>query len=383
MTLAAATPTPQRPARTWTSSSSSSTRPVGGRHRQPGLGVRHAGHRHRPLGQRLDLGRRRLLRAGRRGRQRNRGHGLHRLREHRRLRAHGDGGCNQPDTAPSEPTNVVVTPTANGQSATVTWSPPASDGGSPVTGYTVTRTGANTPCELGVVGTTHLDRAHPRNGLHVHGRGQERRRHRTRRHPDGRPCRTPRPRRPTWSATPTPDGHSATVTWSPPASDGGSPVTGYTVTRTGNTTVRPRRRRHPHLDRAHPRSGVHVHRRRQERRRHRTRGHPGRPPCERHRPRPTSPGRHPDRERAVRNRDLVRASLERRQPVTGYTVTRTGSTPVDLGVIGTTTWTGLTPGIGVHLHRRRQERRRHRTRRHPERHHAEPGAARRLRRLRR
>ncbi|HET7682504.1 MAG TPA: fibronectin type III domain-containing protein [Marmoricola sp.] len=41
-------------------------------------------------------------------------------------------------TTPGTPTGVQVAPAADGRSATVTWSPPTSDGGSPVTRYDVT-----------------------------------------------------------------------------------------------------------------------------------------------------------------------------------------------------------------------------------------------------
>ena len=106
---------------------------------------------------------------------------------------------------------------------------------------------------------------------------------------------------------------------------------------------RPRSRRHPHLDRPHPRVGLHVHGRRQERRRHRY----GRLPDGDHAHHPDRADRsrrHPGRERRVGHRHVGGTGLERRQPRHRLQLTRTGGTPVDLGLVGTHTWTGLTPG---------------------------------------
>ncbi len=53
-------------------------------------------------------------------------------------------------TLPGTPSGLTVTPAANGQSATVTWTAP-SDGGSPITGYTAGRSGTT---DQGVTGTS-------------------------------------------------------------------------------------------------------------------------------------------------------------------------------------------------------------------------------------
>ncbi|HEX5088860.1 MAG TPA: fibronectin type III domain-containing protein [Nocardioides sp.] len=143
-------------------------------------------------------------------------------------------GCATAGT-PSAPTSLVVTPAANGTSATLTWSPPVSDGGNAVTGYQVSRSGA-APVDLGLVGshtwtgltpgTTYLFTVAARNSVGVGLAASS-------------TASTPAaPGAPTGlSATSGPDGTSLTVAWSPPGTNGGSPLTGYTVSMSGGPAV--------------------------------------------------------------------------------------------------------------------------------------------------
>jgi len=134
-------------------------------------------------------------------------------------------------TVSDVPTNVTATP-GNGQ-ATVSWSAPTSDGGSPITGYDVTRytTGqAAVTTSVGDVtqttvdgltnGTTYTFRVAARNAAGTGGQST-----------DSNPV-TPStvPDAPT-SVSATAGAGQATVNWSAPVSDGGSPITQYAVTR--------------------------------------------------------------------------------------------------------------------------------------------------------
>ncbi len=126
--------------------------------------------------------------------------------------------------APEPPTGVSATP-GNGE-ATVTWTAPA-DGGSPITGYTVTSapggftcTTATTSCVVtGLTnGTAYTFTVVAQNSAGVSSASA------------ATAPATPRtvPDAPT-DVTVTPGNGEATVTWTAPA-DGGSPITGYTVT---------------------------------------------------------------------------------------------------------------------------------------------------------
>ena len=59
----------------------------------------------------------------------------------------GTSAAVTPATVPGAPTIVTVTPAD--ASATVSWTAPSSDGGSPVTGYTVAATDTTTPANGG------------------------------------------------------------------------------------------------------------------------------------------------------------------------------------------------------------------------------------------
>ena len=52
------------------------------------------------------------------------------------------GSCDQTVVLPSAPRDFVATPTSDGRSVTLAWTPPAQPGSSPVTSYVVTRSGA-------------------------------------------------------------------------------------------------------------------------------------------------------------------------------------------------------------------------------------------------
>lgn len=135
-------------------------------------------------------------------------------------------GTGTPAAAPAAPASVAVAP-GNG-SATVTWTPPPSDGGSAVTGYRVTVSpggatvnlpaGARTHTVSGLAnGTTYAFSVTPRNAV---GLGATRSASTTPRTVPGQPR----------SVTATAGNGQAAVSWTAPASDGGAAVTGYTVT---------------------------------------------------------------------------------------------------------------------------------------------------------
>ena len=142
-------------------------------------------------------------------------------------------------TVPGAPTAPVAT--AGDGSATVTWAPPDSDGGSPITGYNVyagPTTGSESttplnPAPLSATAASYLTSTLTNGTPYfftitaVNAVGE------------GGPSAevTATPKHSAGPTVPTPpvslgatagDG-SATVTWSPPATDGGSPITGYNV----------------------------------------------------------------------------------------------------------------------------------------------------------
>ena len=132
----------------------------------------------------------------------------------------------QEATVPSSPTNVVATP-GNAQ-ATVTWAAPASNGGSPITGYTVTGNPGGS-CSVGnvlsctVTGLTNgVTYTFTVKAINIVGTG-----------PASAPSNavTPAtvPGAPT-GVTATAGNAQATITWAAPTSNGGSAITGYTVT---------------------------------------------------------------------------------------------------------------------------------------------------------
>jgi uncharacterized repeat protein (TIGR01451 family) len=147
-------------------------------------------------------------------------------------------------TMPGAPTNVVAV--AGNASASVAWTAPSSDGGSAITSYTVTAlsggvaTGITARVQApstGVVvsgltnGTAYTFTVHATNAI---GSGQE-----------SLPSAQVTPSAITVPGTPTgvtavPGNAQATVSWLAPASNGGSPITSYTVTtQSGGAPIAP------------------------------------------------------------------------------------------------------------------------------------------------
>jgi hypothetical protein len=131
-----------------------------------------------------------------------------------------------PTGPPGAPTSVAAT--AGNAQATVSWTAPASNGGSPITGYTVTSspggitastTGATTATVSGLTnGTTYTFTVTATNAKGTGAASL----------PSAVVTPTGLPGAPT-SVTATAADGQATVSWTAPASNGGSPITGYTV----------------------------------------------------------------------------------------------------------------------------------------------------------
>jgi hypothetical protein len=133
-----------------------------------------------------------------------------------------------PNGAPGAPTAVIAT--GGDAQAILTWAPPANDGGRPITGYTVTVLPGGATISTAVPTATVTDLANGSSytftvtATNSIGTG---------------PASTPTspiipariPDAPT-NASAVPGDTLATVAWTAPASDGGSPVTSYIVTAT-------------------------------------------------------------------------------------------------------------------------------------------------------
>ncbi len=138
-----------------------------------------------------------------------------------------DAGPPPPPVPPVAPSGVSAVP--DDRSAVVSWTEPASDGGAPITAYTVTASPGGRTCStsgatfctvLGLTnGTPYTFTVTARNRAGTSPASQP--------SAPAAPLAVPGP--PT-RVRATPDDRSATVSWTEPASDGGFPVTSYTVT---------------------------------------------------------------------------------------------------------------------------------------------------------
>ncbi|PRY12163.1 fibronectin type III domain-containing protein [Kineococcus rhizosphaerae] len=150
-------------------------------------------------------------------------------------------------TVPGAPTTVSAAQAGTTQTATLSWAPPASDGGSAVTGYQVSRNGTDTngtgPWSTTVSATARTfsfgSLAYGSSytftvaALNAVGTGTS-----TSAAPVTitRPATTVPGAPTTVSAAQVGTSQSATLSWAPPASDGGSAITGYRVSRNGTDT---------------------------------------------------------------------------------------------------------------------------------------------------
>ena len=182
-------------------------------------------------------------------------------------------------TLPGAPSGVTGSPRDRG--AALSWTAPASNGGSAISGYRITP-------YIGVAGPDADD--HRLSGHELHGHGSDERddvhvprrgdqRRRNRRRLGGFRCdhagcgdgagRTDR------ASPPCPTTRIVTVGWTPPANDGGAPLTGYRITplhRLERTDAGHRQRRDDdelRRDRSDERDDVHLPRRGDQRRRDR------------------------------------------------------------------------------------------------------------------
>jgi len=138
-----------------------------------------------------------------------------------------------PRTVPGAPTGVGAT--AGNAQALVTWTAPVSDGGSAITGYTVTSSPPTTPVNVAAVTTATVS------GL-INGTSYTFTVIATNLAGNSAPSAASAPVTPLGPPGPptavaaTPGNTQAVVNWTAPASNGGSAITGYTVTSNPPTT---------------------------------------------------------------------------------------------------------------------------------------------------
>jgi hypothetical protein len=134
-------------------------------------------------------------------------------------------------TKPNAPTNLAVN-SANGQAA-LTWTAPASDGGSEITGYTVTGTGGvsctttSTSCTISGLtsGTTYTYTVTATNAISTSVSSTA-----------VVAAAATRPGAPTSIQASANGTRQSVISWTAPVSDGGSVITEYTATATGGAT---------------------------------------------------------------------------------------------------------------------------------------------------
>ena len=146
-------------------------------------------------------------------------------------------------TAPGAPNGFTAVKSDAQRSATISWVPPTSDGGSPITGYRVARTGHGTePSWSATVAATARSQEFLNltpggsytlsvQAINAAGTGGS---------AAGTIFIGALPGAPTgFTATRSDANRSATIAWGPPVSDGGYPIRGYRVVRTGHGTEQP------------------------------------------------------------------------------------------------------------------------------------------------
>ena len=215
----------------------------------------------------------------------------------------------------------------------------------------------------------HGQRPDQRHGLHLHRHRDQQRRHRAGVAPfgSGRPTTDDTvPGAPTGTPTGVAGNGSATVSWTAPGSNGGASITGYTVTAApGGATCTTTGAIIVHGQWPDQRHGLHLHRHRDQQRRHRAGVRSLRPPSPPP-PAPTAPGA-PTGVTAVAGNASATVSwtapANGGATITGYTVTASpgGATATTTGA---TTVHRQRPDQRhrLHLHRHRHQQRRHRPR---------------------
>ncbi|MDR3355492.1 MAG: fibronectin type III domain-containing protein, partial [Synergistaceae bacterium] len=137
-------------------------------------------------------------------------------------------------TVPEAPQNFTATP-GDGQ-VDLSWTAPANNGGSPITGYKVSKNGGNSWVSLTNVTTysfTNLSNGQQYNfqvrAVNSVGEG-----------PASQATATPQAAETAPGApqnlTATPDGEQVDLSWTAPANNGGSPITGYKVSKDGGNS---------------------------------------------------------------------------------------------------------------------------------------------------
>ncbi|WP_372726990.1 fibronectin type III domain-containing protein [Nocardioides sp.] len=144
------------------------------------------------------------------------------------------GPCSDIATEPDAPQSVSTSTPTDALEATIQWSPPASDGGSAITGYTVSIDGSPTDVGPGASSYTFTGLAPGETyalavaAYNAVGTGPS---------AGGNATTKDYPGAPTSVSAVQESLDEATISWSPPSSDGGSPITGYQVSVDGGSFV--------------------------------------------------------------------------------------------------------------------------------------------------